>query len=74
MERRAAAGHPLKRSEVSAYWSAKAKDYVAHNFGAWLKLVGVKVLNFWNAFRYDDLSVITTLREEGITCPALHMD
>ena len=67
----AAAGHPLKRSEVSAYWSAKAKDYVAHNFGAWLKLVGVKVLNFWNAFRYDDLSVITTLREEGITLPGL---
>lgn len=67
----AAAGHPLKRSEVSAYWSAKAKNYVTHNFGAWLELVGIKILNFWNAFRYDDLSVITTLREEGITLPGV---
>ena len=49
----------------------RRRSYVTHNFGAWLKLVGVKVLNFWNAFRYDDLSVITTLREEGITLPGL---
>lgn len=62
----AAAGHPLKRSEVSAYWSGKARNYIAHNFGAWLRLLGLKVVNFWNAFRYDDLSVITTLREEGV--------
>jgi len=66
-----AAGHPLKRSEVSAYWSAKARNYIAHNFGAWLRLLGLKVLNFWNAFRYDDLSVITTLREEGVIFPGL---
>jgi hypothetical protein len=61
-----AAGRSLKRSEVSAYWSTKARDYITHNFGAWVRLLGLKVLNFWNAFRYDDLSVITTLREEGI--------
>ncbi|HEU0209975.1 MAG TPA: tetratricopeptide repeat protein [Candidatus Udaeobacter sp.] len=67
----AAAGHSLKRSEVSAYWSGKAKDYIAHNFGEWLKLIALKVLNFWNAFRYDDLSVITTLREEGVTLPGI---
>jgi tetratricopeptide repeat protein len=66
-----ASGHSLKRSEVSAYWSAQAKSYIAHNFGAWLKLLGLKVLNFWNAFRYDDLSVITILREEGITLPGI---
>ena len=66
-----AAGHPLKRSEVSAYWSAKARNYIAHNFGAWLRLLGLKVVNFWNAFRYDDLSVITTLREEGVIFPGL---
>jgi hypothetical protein len=67
----AAAGHPLKRSEVSAYWSGKAWNYVAHNFGSWLTLLGRKVVNFWNAFRYDDLSVITTLREEGVILPGL---
>ncbi len=66
-----AVGHPLKRSEVSAYWSAKARNYIAHNFGAWLKLLGLKFINFWNAFRYDDLSVITTLREEGVIFPGL---
>ena len=65
------AGHPLKRSEVSSYWSAKARSYIADNFGAWLKLLGLKVFNFWNAFRYDDLSVITTLREEGVTLPGI---
>ena len=66
-----AAGRPLKRSEVSAYWSDKARNYIAHNFGAWLRLLGLKVVNFWNAFRYDDLSVITTLREEGVIFPGL---
>ena len=66
-----AAGHPLKRSEVSAYWSAKARNYIAQNFGPWLRLLGLKVVNFWNAFRYDDLSVITTLREEGVIFPGL---
>jgi len=66
-----AAGHSLKRSEVSAYWSAKARAYIKHNFGAWLRLLGLKVVNFWNAFRYDDLSVITTLREEGVIFPGL---
>src|SRR5437764_4862348 len=54
-----AAGRPLKRSEVSAYWFAKAKAYIGHHFGAWLNLLWTKVCNFWNAFQYDDLSMIT---------------
>jgi hypothetical protein len=66
-----AAGHALKRSEVSAYWSAQAKDYIKHNPGAWVKLLALKVFNFWNAFRYDDLSLITTLREEDVTLPGI---
>jgi hypothetical protein len=67
-----AVGHPLSRSEVSAYWAAKAWAYVGQDFGTWLKLLGLKILNFWNAFRYDDLSVITTLREEGVAFPGLN--
>lgn len=67
----AAAGHPLKRSEVSAYWSAKAKDYIRHHFGEWLKLLWIKAKNFWNAFQYDDLSMITALREHHVILPAL---
>ena len=66
-----AVGHSLKRSEVSAYWSAKARNYIIHNFGQWLRLLGLKIVNFWNAFRYDDLSIITTLREEGVLVPGL---
>ncbi len=67
----AAAGHQLKRGEVSAYWSAKAKGYIAAHFGDWLRLLALKLRNFWNAFQYDDLSVITVLREEGVIFPAL---
>jgi hypothetical protein len=66
-----AAGHPLKRAEVSAYWSAKAKDYIRHHFGAWLRLIGTKVKNFWSAFQYDDLSMITALREHDVIFPLL---
>ncbi len=65
----AAAGRPLKRSEVSAYWSAKARHYIAQNPGAWLRLMALKLRNFWNAFPYDDVGIITNLREHGIIFP-----
>jgi hypothetical protein len=67
-----AAGHPLKRGEVSEYWSAKARDYVLHHPVAWLRLLGLKLRNFWSAFRYDDLSIITNLREQGVTLPGIY--
>ena len=66
-----AAGRSLKRSEVSAYWSEKARSYIKNNFGAWLKLLRVKAGNFWNAFQYDDLSIITILREQNVILPGL---
>jgi len=66
-----AAGRSLKRSEVSAYWSGKAKSYIKNNFGVWLKLLLVKAGNFWNAFQYDDLSIITILREQNVILPGL---
>jgi tetratricopeptide (TPR) repeat protein len=68
----AAAGRNLKRSEVSDYWAAKARAYISNNFGAWLKLMCRKVGNFWNAFEYDDLSVIANLRQQRILFPGLH--
>jgi Tfp pilus assembly protein PilF len=67
-----AAGRSLKRSEVSDYWSAKARAYISTNFGAWLKLMCRKLGNFWNAFEYDDLSVIGNLRQQRIVFPGLH--
>jgi len=66
-----AAGRSLKRSEVSAYWATKARAYIAGNFASWLKLMGRKIANFWNAFEYDDLGVIENLRAQGIVLPGL---
>lgn len=66
-----AAGHPLKRTEVSRYWSAKANAYIRENRGAWFRLLGTKIRNFWNGFQYDDISVITLFKERGVTLPGL---
>ncbi len=66
-----AAGRPLKRSEVSAYWSAQAGRFIRENPAAWLRLLARKVANFWNAFQYDDLSIITNLREQHVILPGL---
>jgi cytochrome c-type biogenesis protein CcmH/NrfG len=68
----AAAGKSLKRSEVSLYWSAKARAYISANFGAWLKLECRKLGNLWNAFEYDDLSVIANLRQQRVLFPGPH--
>jgi hypothetical protein len=66
-----AAGRPLKRSEVSAYWSHKARTWIEQHPGTWFELLGIKIRNFWNAFQYDDLSIIETLREEGVIFPGI---
>ncbi len=66
-----AAGRSLRRSEVSAYWFAKAKGYIGHHFGTWVNLLWTKVCNFWSAFQYDDLSMITALREHHVILPGL---
>ena len=68
----AAAGRSLKRSEVSAYWTAKAYTYITQNLSAWLKLTGRKLVNFWNAFEYDDINIIDRLRNAEIILPGLH--
>ncbi len=67
-----AAGHHLKRGEVSQYWSSKARTYITNHPLAWLRLLGVKLRTFWNAFQYDDLSIITSLREQGVTIPGIY--
>jgi hypothetical protein len=67
-----AAGHPLKRGEVSHYWSAKARAYIERYPAAWLRLVALKFRAFWSAFQYDDLSIITILREQKVTFPGIY--
>ncbi len=66
-----AAGRPLKRSEVSAYWGEQAADWIEANRGDWLRLLVRKQRNFWNAFEYDDISVIRVFQDAGITRPGL---
>src|SRR5437879_11869258 len=67
-----AAGHSLKRGEVSRYWSTKARDYIEHYPAAWLRLLALKLRTFWSAFQYDDLSIITILREQRVTFPGIY--
>jgi tetratricopeptide (TPR) repeat protein len=67
-----AAGRPLKRAAVSAYWSEKANDYIRSQPEAWLRLLLLKLRNFWSAFQYDDLSVITNLREQRVLFPGIY--
>jgi hypothetical protein len=62
-------GRTLKRSEVSSYWSTKARAYIIGNPGSWIKLMARKVANFWNAFEYDDLGVLEHLRAQGVVLP-----
>jgi hypothetical protein len=64
-----AVGHPLKRAEVSAFWSERAHRYIREHPGEWLRLMGRKLGNFWNAFQYDDLGVIITMREDNVLLP-----
>ncbi len=66
-----AAGRSLTRAEVSTFWSGKANSYIRDHFAAWLHLIAAKLGNFWNAYQYDDLSVIKLLRDEGILPPGL---
>jgi tetratricopeptide (TPR) repeat protein len=67
-----AVGRRLKRSEVSEYWSDKAKTYITQHPFAWSRLLFVKLHNIWSAFQYDDLSIITSLRENRIIVGGLY--
>ncbi len=66
-----AIGRPLKRSEVSAYWSQKASAWIRAHPRDFVRLLGTKMRNFWSAFSYDDISVITALRDQSIILPGL---
>ncbi|MEO6742168.1 MAG: hypothetical protein ABIP20_18135, partial [Chthoniobacteraceae bacterium] len=64
-------GHPLKRSEASAFWKKKGTAFIREQPFAWMRLLGRKFENFWNAFQYDDLSILKLLRDENAVPPGL---
>src|SRR5581483_9223142 len=66
-----AVGHPLKHGEVSAFWTAKARRYIASHPIEWLRLLAVKFRNLWSAFQYDDLSIINALSAAGVLFPGI---
>ncbi len=66
-----AAGHPLRRVEVSAFWSGLASRYIHEHPIAWLRLLGTKFANFWSGFQYDDLGILTPLKEDGVLLPGI---
>ena len=65
------AGHPLKRSEASAFWKKKGVAFIHDQPVAWMRLLLRKFENFWNAFQYDDLSILKLLRDEAAVPPGL---
>ncbi|MBC7852085.1 MAG: tetratricopeptide repeat protein [Pirellulaceae bacterium] len=67
----AAERRPLKRSEVSRYWTEKANGFIRGDRPAWLRLLGTKIRNFWSSYQYDDLSLIATLQSDRILLPGL---
>ena len=66
-----AEGRPLKRVEVSAFWSGLASRYIHEHPVAWVGLLGIKFKNFWNGFQYDDLGILTPLKEDGVLLPGI---
>lgn len=67
----AASHRSLKRFEVSAYWKVKARQFIIGQPTAWLKLLARKFANFFNAFEYDDVGVISIFRQSGML-PGFH--
>ncbi len=65
-----AAGHPLKRAEVSAFWSSLANQYIHEHPADWLRLEATKLGNFWNGFSYDDLGILSPFRRTASCCRA----
>ena len=64
-------GRPLLRSEASAYWKKKGWAFIREQPLAWMRLLCRKFANFWNAFQYDDLSILKLLRDEHAVPPGL---
>ena len=66
-----AEGRPLKRVEVSAFWSARARKFIAEHPGQWVRLLGTKLANFWNSYPYDDLDLLLAMHENGVLPPGI---
>jgi MFS family permease len=58
---------PMKRAEISRFWSDRARAFIREQPGAWLKLMATKVGKFWSGYEYDDLDILSNFRANGVT-------
>ncbi len=59
---------PMKRGEISRFWSDRARASSIHEHPmAWLKLMVTKVGKFWSGYEYDDLDILARFRASGVT-------
>lgn len=65
-----ASGGKLSDAEVSAFWSARARERIVTDTGGWLILLGRKFLLFWNGGELGDIVDIELMREE---CPVFRV-
>ncbi len=59
-----ASGRILKPSEISQFWKQKAVGYITSQPLAWLKLMGMKFLFFWNRYEFADNYDMDFIRRE----------
>ncbi len=64
-------GKPLKRGQVSKFWSDQATSFIHSHPADWLRLTAAKIGNFFNRFEYDDLSSLPIFRAERLVLPGL---
>ena len=63
-------GRKLTDAEVSAFWSARARERIVTDPGGWLLLLGRKFLLFWNGGELGDIVDIDLMRQE---CPVFRI-
>jgi tetratricopeptide (TPR) repeat protein len=59
-----ARGRELDDAEVSAYWSARARERIVSDPAGWLRLLGRKFLFYWNGAEYGDILDYTAFAEQ----------
>jgi Tfp pilus assembly protein PilF len=60
-----AEGRRLSDAEVSAWWSARARERITSDTGGWLALLGRKALLFWNGGELGDIVDLELMKEEA---------
>ncbi len=62
---------PLLRATISQFWKERALLWITHNPFSWVRLLYLKIDNYWNGFQYDDLSLLRSLEDSNLPLPGL---